>query len=241
MRGPRRSTPSGTAKGAIATTCADARRTRVSSTSTTATIVVRIRSRATARSSAWTRGLAWAMCGFAEQLRIVRHAGSAIRCGDQGHHGKGGARHLRFLRRARPAGRHSILGYRRAGLAHLGDWRARPRHRSTITSPWIAPPRRSARRDSYGSGAGSRTTATGRPYSKVRHALRRAVPEHRPRAPRADSDSVYHRPNGWDAIPGRRQVPAGESSMWGDYHAREVALYLLRLIEEKPYLKFWVG
>jgi len=44
--------------------------------------------------------------------------------------------------------------------------------------------------------------------------------------------SVYHRPNGWDG-------PPGESSMWGDYHAREVALYLLRLIENKPYLKFW--
>jgi hypothetical protein len=42
-------------------------------------------------------------------------------------------------------------------------------------------------------------------------------------------------------IPAGATVPAGESSMWGDYHAREVALYLLRLIEEKPYLKFWVG
>jgi len=27
--------------------------------------------------------------------------------------------------------------------------------------------------------------------------------------------------------------------MWGDYHAQEVALYLLREIEGKPYLKFW--
>ena len=27
--------------------------------------------------------------------------------------------------------------------------------------------------------------------------------------------------------------------MWGDYHAREVALYLLREIEGKPYLTFW--
>jgi hypothetical protein len=27
--------------------------------------------------------------------------------------------------------------------------------------------------------------------------------------------------------------------MWGDYHAREVALYLLRVIENKPYLTFW--
>jgi hypothetical protein len=27
--------------------------------------------------------------------------------------------------------------------------------------------------------------------------------------------------------------------MWGDYHAREVALYLLRIIEDGRYLTFW--
>ncbi len=27
--------------------------------------------------------------------------------------------------------------------------------------------------------------------------------------------------------------------MWGDYHARELALYLLRMIEDRPYLNFW--
>ena len=35
------------------------------------------------------------------------------------------------------------------------------------------------------------------------------------------------------------KVPAGESSMWGDYHARELALYLLRQQSGRPYLKFW--
>ena len=50
--------------------------------------------------------------------------------------------------------------------------------------------------------------------------------------------SVYHRPNGWDAIPAGAKVPAGESSMWGDYHAREAALYLLRLCSG-PYLTFF--
>ena len=51
--------------------------------------------------------------------------------------------------------------------------------------------------------------------------------------------SVYHRPNGWDAIPAGAKVPAGESSMWGDYHAREVALYVMRVAEGGEYLKFW--
>jgi unsaturated chondroitin disaccharide hydrolase len=45
--------------------------------------------------------------------------------------------------------------------------------------------------------------------------------------------SVYHRPNGWNWQP-------GESSMWGDYHAREVGLYLLRLAGDGPYLKFFL-
>jgi hypothetical protein len=50
--------------------------------------------------------------------------------------------------------------------------------------------------------------------------------------------SIYHRPNGWDHVPAGRKVPCGESSMWGDYHAREVALYVQRVYENKPYLTF---
>ncbi len=53
--------------------------------------------------------------------------------------------------------------------------------------------------------------------------------------------SVYHRPNGWDHVPPGRRVPCGESSMWGDYHAREAALYLRRVIRREPYLAFWSG
>ena len=51
--------------------------------------------------------------------------------------------------------------------------------------------------------------------------------------------SIYHRPNGWDAIPPRRRVPSGEACMWGDYHAMELAVYLQRIIEDKRYLTFW--
>jgi len=52
--------------------------------------------------------------------------------------------------------------------------------------------------------------------------------------------SVYHRPNGWDHIPEGQTVPCGESCMWGDYHARETALYLQRLINNDPYYKFYL-
>lgn len=51
--------------------------------------------------------------------------------------------------------------------------------------------------------------------------------------------SIYHRPNGWDYIPPGCKIPCGESCMWGDYHAQEVALYLQRIIENKPYYTFF--
>ena len=51
--------------------------------------------------------------------------------------------------------------------------------------------------------------------------------------------AVYHRPNGWDYIPNGRNIPCSEATMWGDYHAREVALYLQRIYQEKPYLTFF--
>jgi unsaturated chondroitin disaccharide hydrolase len=53
--------------------------------------------------------------------------------------------------------------------------------------------------------------------------------------------SVYHRPNGWDYVPEGRNVPCGESSMWGDYHLRELALYLTRMLNQEPYYTFFNG
>jgi len=51
--------------------------------------------------------------------------------------------------------------------------------------------------------------------------------------------SIYHRPRGWDYIPPRSKIPCGESSMWGDYHAREAALYIQRIARQEPYLTFF--
>jgi unsaturated chondroitin disaccharide hydrolase len=47
--------------------------------------------------------------------------------------------------------------------------------------------------------------------------------------------SIYHRPNGWDYVPKGSRIPRGESSMWGDYHAREVALYVQRVEKKERY------
>lgn len=51
--------------------------------------------------------------------------------------------------------------------------------------------------------------------------------------------SIYHQPNGWDNVPEGSKIANGESSMWGDYHAREVALYLQRLISNDTYYTFF--
>jgi unsaturated chondroitin disaccharide hydrolase len=51
--------------------------------------------------------------------------------------------------------------------------------------------------------------------------------------------SIYHRPNNWDHIPQGHAIPCGESSMWGDYHALELALLLHREIRNEPYITFF--
>lgn len=51
--------------------------------------------------------------------------------------------------------------------------------------------------------------------------------------------SVYHRPNGWDPIPNGQSVPCGEATMWGDYHLREAALLVQRLARSETYYTFF--
>jgi hypothetical protein len=51
--------------------------------------------------------------------------------------------------------------------------------------------------------------------------------------------SVYHRPNGWDFVPKGRRIPCGESSQWGDYHLRELGLYVQRLGRGEPDYRFF--
>ncbi|HEX6891673.1 MAG TPA: glycosyl hydrolase [Chryseolinea sp.] len=53
--------------------------------------------------------------------------------------------------------------------------------------------------------------------------------------------SIYHKPNGWDNIPKGRKIPCNESSMWGDYHARELMLYINRVVNNERYYTFFNG
>jgi len=52
-------------------------------------------------------------------------------------------------------------------------------------------------------------------------------------------NSVYHEPNRWDYRPKPDKAAYGESSMWGDYHLMELAVYLRRIIENMPYYTFF--
>jgi hypothetical protein len=51
--------------------------------------------------------------------------------------------------------------------------------------------------------------------------------------------TVYHRPRNWDYVPPGRSIPCGEACMWGDYHLREVCLYVQRLARGEPYYTFF--
>ena len=51
--------------------------------------------------------------------------------------------------------------------------------------------------------------------------------------------SIYHQPNGWDYRPDPEKVAFGESSMWGDYHMRELVLYANRILNNEKYYTFF--
>ena len=53
--------------------------------------------------------------------------------------------------------------------------------------------------------------------------------------------TIYHYPNRWDRVQPGQRVPNGESCMWGDYHLLELAVYLQRLMDGRPYLAFYRG
>jgi len=51
--------------------------------------------------------------------------------------------------------------------------------------------------------------------------------------------TIYHEPNAWDHKPDSKRAAHGESSMWGDYHMREVALNLSRILKHEKYYTFF--
>lgn len=53
--------------------------------------------------------------------------------------------------------------------------------------------------------------------------------------------SIYHQPNGWDYVPPGKKIAQGESSQWGDYHLRELAILIRSLTNGSVYHRFFNG
>ncbi len=202
--------------------------------------------------TAWMRGLAWAMCGFAEQLEFLETVG------DSDLAALGGRKSVEAMMRTAACDASDFyightaadgIPYWDAGapnLHRLGDYRTRPADPFNPFEPVDSSAaaiaaqalmrlghylrQRDARRARRYAAAGLTVLGTllGEPYLSVGRGHEGLL-----------LHSVYHRPNGWDSVPEGRSVPCGESSMWGDYHLREAALYVQRLAQRGRYLTFW--
>ena len=196
----------------------------------------------------WTRGLAWAMCGFAEQLEFFTNvqepgpAGSTL--SDQ-------AAVIDLMRRAAQATCDYYIENTpidgipywdtgAPGLGKLPGWASRQADPFNPFEPADSSAAAIAAQGLLRLGRCLHDNRYWQAGLTICDALfQEPYLSEDPAHQGLILHSVYHRPNGWDHIPDGTGVPRGESSMWGDYHAREVGLYLLRVIHNGPYLKFW--
>ena len=179
--------------------------------------------------STWTRGLAWAMCGFAEQLEFLKAIGESEN--EEVFLEAARATCDFYIERADGRRRHSLLGHRRAPNLHcLGDWQSRPAEpenpHEPVDSSAAAIAAQGLMRLGHYTGEGRYTQAG---LTVLRTLLDEPYLSTQQRHQGLLLHSIYHRPNGWDYVPPGCGVPCGESSMWGDYHVREAALYVGRL------------
>ncbi len=204
--------------------------------------------------STWTRGLAWALLGCAEQLEFLQTL-SAEELEPFG--GRGDIETL-LLRGARATSDFYIENSPpdgvpywdtgAPGLSRMPNWRevksdpfnahepvdgsaAAIAAQGLLRLGRYMSERRTAKEDGaryFQAGLRVLDTLLDEPYLST-------SPDHQGLI----LHSIYHRPRGWDNVPPGRKIPCGESSMWGDYHAREAVLYVDRLAKGNPYLTFF--
>jgi unsaturated chondroitin disaccharide hydrolase len=204
--------------------------------------------------STWTRGLAWAMLGFAELLEWLSTRRDAELKTVNGRDAvtttwlRAARATCDFYIRETPSCGVPYWDTGAPGLASLGDYKNRPADPFNDCEPVDSSAAAIAAQGLLRLGhylvhvageteAGVRYVEAG--LATVRTLLDEPYISTNPVHEGLLLHSVYHRPNGWDYVPPDRRIPCGESSMWGDYHMREVALYVERLAENAPYYTFY--
>lgn len=204
--------------------------------------------------STWTRGLAWILCGYPEQLEFLATLADR-ELADSG--GKQAIEQL-FLETARAAAdfyiEHSssdgIVYWDTGapGLARMGDYLARPadpfnEFEPVDSSAAVISAQGLLRLGRYLQNKGEEPTGDRYFQAGLTVAKHLLAPPYLSEDPDHQGlllHSVYHRPNGWDFVPPGRRIPMGEATLWGDYHARELGLMLLRMVQGGPSYKFYL-
>jgi len=201
----------------------------------------------------WTRGLAWIICGYAEELEFLASLPESQLAPYGGKEkilsafAKTATATADFYIENTPIDGIPYWDTGAPGLARMGDYLGRPAdpfndHEPVDSSAAAIAAQGLVRLGMYlklAGGDGSRYYKAG--LTVARTLFSEPYLSDRPAHQGLILHSVYHRPNGWDRIPTGKKVPSGESSMWGDYHARELALLLNRIAGNKPYLRFFVS
>ena len=201
----------------------------------------------------WTRGLAWAMCGFAEQLEML----DFISEDGLASFGEKETLSSMMLKAARATCDFYLENTPSDGIPYwdtgapnlykLGDYLNKPANPFNNFEPVDSSAAAIAvqgllRLGKYLTGKGE-TEAGAKYFQAGLSVLNTLLNE--PYISTGENHqglllhSIYHRPNGWDFIPEGCKIPTGESSMWGDYHIREACLYLQRLINNEAYYTYF--
>jgi hypothetical protein len=201
--------------------------------------------------STWSRGLAWIICGYAEQLEFLDRIES------EGSSHSIDLRKTRelMLRAARTCSDYYILetpldgipywDFGAPGLHRIGDCRNMPAQIANDFEPVDSSAAAIASQGLLRLGHYlGRESEEGKLYWQAGlTVLNTLFGDHYLSSDDGHQGlilhSVYHRPGGWDHRPSGKSIPVGEATMWGDYHAREVALYLERIINKGTYLTFF--
>jgi unsaturated chondroitin disaccharide hydrolase len=201
----------------------------------------------------WTRGLAWAMCGFAEQLEWLEKydANEILAFGGKEALSeimlKAAKATCNFYIENTPVDGVPYWDTGAPGLTKMGDYLSKPSDPYNEFEPI----------DSSAAAIGAQGLLRLGNYLKEKGEIDAgkrywqaglSVLDTLLAEPYLSTDvnhqglllhSIYHHPNGWDFMPKGSKIPYGESSMWGDYHIREVCLYLQRIINKENYYTFY--